>query len=153
MPAQVIKRLQLADVAMAEGSTVTEAGRKIGVTEQTLYGWPAEYGGLRIGRGRGLKQLKTENGHLRRAVADLTLDNQILNEAARRNSKHLPSLPIAKVRWRCAQSVNRSEPGATVSRYRLAMQYEAAQAAAQPSDRTSACSSTVNVAFACLSGG
>ena len=115
MPAQVIKRLRLADVAMAEGSTVTEAGRKIGVTEQTLYGWPAEYGGLRIGRGRGLKQLKTENGHLRRAVADLTLDNQILNEAARGNSKHLPSRRLAKVRWRCAQSVNRSEPDATVS--------------------------------------
>ena len=83
--------------------------------EQALYRWRAENRGLRIDRARRLKQLETANGHLRRAVADLTLDNQMLNEAARRNSKHLPSLPIAKVRWCCAQSVNRSEPGATVS--------------------------------------
>ena len=121
--------------------------------EQALYRWRAENRGLRIDRARRLKQLETANGHLRRAVADLTLDNQILNEAARGNSKHLPSRRLAKVRWRCAQSVYRSEPGVTVSRYRLAMQYEAAQAAAQPSDKTSACSSTVSVAFACLSGG
>ena len=63
---------------MAEGSTVAEAGRKIGVTEQTFYRWRAEYGDLRIDQARRLKQLETENARLRRAVADLTLDNQIL---------------------------------------------------------------------------
>ena len=100
---------------MPERSTVAEASRKIGVAEQTLYRWRAENGGLRIDQARRLKQLETKNARLQRAVADLTLDNQMLNEAARGNSKHLPPLPIAKVRWRCAQSVNRSEPGATVS--------------------------------------
>ena len=60
-PEQVIKKLRQAEVAMAEGSTVAQASRKIGVTEQTFY------------RARRLKQLETENGRLRRAVADLTL--------------------------------------------------------------------------------
>ena len=70
---------------MAEGGTVAQASRKIGVTEQTFYRWRAEYGGLRIDQARRLKQLETENGRLRRAVADLTLDNQILKEAAQGN--------------------------------------------------------------------
>ena len=84
-PEQVIKKLRQAEVAMAEGSTVAQASRKIGVTEQTFYRWRAEYGGLRIDQARRLKQLETENGRLRRAVADLTLDNQILKEAAQGN--------------------------------------------------------------------
>ena len=64
---------------------MAQASRKIGVTEQTFYRWRAEYGGLRIDQARRLKQLETENGRLRRAVADLTLDNQILKEAAQGN--------------------------------------------------------------------
>ena len=51
------------------------------MTEQTFYRWRAEYGGLRIDQARRLKQLETENGRLRRAVAELTLDNQILKVA------------------------------------------------------------------------
>ena len=82
---QVIKKLRQAEVAMAEGSTVAQASRKIGVTEQTFYRWRAEYEGLRIDQARRLKQLETENGRLRRAVADLTLDKQILKEAAQGN--------------------------------------------------------------------
>ena len=84
-PEQVIKKLREAEAAMAEGGTVAQASRKIGVTEQTFYRWRAEYGGLRIDQARRLKQLETENGRLRRAVADLTLDNQILKEAAQGN--------------------------------------------------------------------
>ena len=69
---------------MAEGSTVAQASRKIGVTEQTFYRWRADYGGLRIDQARRLKQLETENGRLRRAVADLMLDSP-LKKAVRRN--------------------------------------------------------------------
>ena len=71
-PEQVIKKLREAKVAIAEGSTVAQASRKIGVTEQTFYRWRAEYGGLRIDQARRLKQLETENVSLRRALADLT---------------------------------------------------------------------------------
>ena len=84
-PEQVIKKLREAELAMAEGSTVAEASRKIGVTEQTFYRWQADYRGLRIDQARRLKQLETENARLQRAVADLTLDKQILKEAAQGN--------------------------------------------------------------------
>ena len=84
-PEQVISKLRQAEVAISEGSTVAEASRKIGVTEQTFYRWRAEYGGLRIDQARRLKQLETENARLRRAVADLTMDKQILKEAGQGN--------------------------------------------------------------------
>ena len=64
---------------------MSEASRQIGVTEQTFYRWRNEYGGLRIDQVKRLKQLELENTRLKRAVADLTLDNQILKEAAEGN--------------------------------------------------------------------
>ena len=82
---QVINKLRQAEVAMAEGCTVAEVSRRIGGTQQTFYPWRAEYGGLRIDQARRLKQLQAENTRLKRAVADLTLDNQILREAAEGN--------------------------------------------------------------------
>ena len=82
---QVINKLREAEVAISAGSTVAEASRQIGVTQQTFYRWRIEYGGLRIDQARRLKRLETENGRLRRAVSDLTLDNQILREASEGN--------------------------------------------------------------------
>ena len=84
-PEQVINKLREAEVAMAQGSTVGEASRQIGVTEQTYYRWRNEYGGLRIDQVKRLKQLESENTRLKRAIADLTLDNQILKEASEGN--------------------------------------------------------------------
>ena len=84
-PEEIINKLREAEVVVAAGSTVAEASRRIGVSEQTFYRWRAEYGGLRINQARRLKQLETENGRLKRAVAELTLDNQILREAAEGN--------------------------------------------------------------------
>ena len=79
---EIINKLREAEVVIAVGSTVVEAARRIGVSEQTFYRWRAEYGGLRIEQARRLKQLETEDSRLKRAVAELTLDNQILKEAA-----------------------------------------------------------------------
>ena len=84
-PEQVINKLRQAEVAISAGRTVSEASRQIGVTEQTYYRWRNEYGGLRIDQVKRLKQLETENTRLKRAVADLTLDNQILKEAVEGN--------------------------------------------------------------------
>jgi len=84
-PEQVINKLREAEVAMAQGSTVGEASRRIGVTEQTYYRWRNEYGGLRIDQVKRLKQLESENTRLKRAIADLTLDNQILKEVSEGN--------------------------------------------------------------------
>ena len=89
-PEQVINKLREAEVAIAEGSTVAEAARRIGVTDQTFYRWRSEYGGLRIDQARRLKRLELENSRLKRAVADLTLDNQIL----RKTSESITSPPV-----------------------------------------------------------
>ena len=84
-PEQVINKLREAEVALAQaqGSTVAEASRQIGVTEQTFYRWRKEYGGLRVGQAKRMKEIEKENARLRRAVSDLTLDNQILQEVVR----------------------------------------------------------------------
>ena len=84
-PEQVINRLREVEVGLAQGRTVAEAVRQIGVTEQTYYRWRKEYGGLSVDQARRLKRLEQENSRLRRAVADLTLDDHILKEAAEGN--------------------------------------------------------------------
>ncbi len=70
---------------MSQGSTVGEAGRKLGVTEQTYYRWRREYGGMRIEQAKRLKELEKENSRLKKLVADLSLDISILKEASRGN--------------------------------------------------------------------
>ena len=82
---EIINKLREAEVVIAAGSTVVEASRRLGVSEQTFYRWRAEYGGLRVDQARRRKQPEAENGRLKRAVAELTLDNQILKEAAEGN--------------------------------------------------------------------
>jgi len=82
---QVIGKLREAEVLLSQGSTVGEVSRKLGVTEQTYYGWRREYGGMRLEQARRLKELEKENGRLKRLVADLTLDIAILKEVTRGN--------------------------------------------------------------------
>ncbi len=82
---QVIGKLREAEVLLAQGATVGEVSRKLGVTEQTYYRWRREYGGMRLEQARRLKELEKENGRLKRLVADLTLDNAILRETTRGN--------------------------------------------------------------------
>ena len=71
---------------LSQGSTVGEASKRIEVTEQTYYRWRREYGGMRVNQARRLKELEKENSRLKKLVADLSLDNAILKEAARGNS-------------------------------------------------------------------
>ena len=85
-PEQIINRLREAEVLISQGATVNEASRKLGVTEQTYYRWRREYGGMRVEQAKRLKELEKENGRLKRLVADISLDNAILKEAARGNS-------------------------------------------------------------------
>ncbi len=82
---QIIIKLREAEVALAGGETIAQACRRIGVSGQTFYRWRQEYGGLRIDQVKRLKHLESENSRLKRAVADLTVDNQILKEAAEGN--------------------------------------------------------------------
>ncbi len=82
---QIIQHLREADVLLAQGHTVGEVCRRIGVSEQTYYRWRKEYGGLKVEQARRLKELEQENARLKRVVADLTLDKLILKEAAEGN--------------------------------------------------------------------
>ncbi len=84
-PEQIISKLREAEVTLAGGQTVAHACRSIGVSEQTFYRWRTEYGGLKIDQVKRLKHLETENSRLKRAIAELTLDKQILREAAEGN--------------------------------------------------------------------
>ncbi len=61
---------------------MTDAVRAIGVTEATYYRWRSEFGGLKLDHVKRLKVLEQEDGRLRRAVADLTLEKLVLKEAA-----------------------------------------------------------------------
>ena len=82
---QIIHHLREADVLLAQGQTVGEVCRGIGVSEQSYYRCRKEYGGLKVEQARRLKDLEQENARLKRAVADLTLDKLILKEAAKGN--------------------------------------------------------------------
>jgi len=80
-PEQIISKLREAEVALAQGETVGQICRRLGVSEQSYYRWRKEYGGLKMDQAKRLKDLEKENGRLRQAVSDLTLDKQILKEA------------------------------------------------------------------------
>ena len=73
-PEQIIQKLRQAEVEISKGSTVPQAAKKIGVTEQTYYRWRNEYGGLRLDQAKRLKALEQENARLKKMVADLSLD-------------------------------------------------------------------------------
>jgi putative transposase len=81
-PEEIVAKLRQADVLVGQGQSVAEA---IGVSEVTYYRWRREYGGLKSDQVRRMKDLETENQRLRKAIADLTLDKLILQEAARGN--------------------------------------------------------------------
>jgi transposase-like protein len=84
-PEEIIGKLRSAEIVLAQGGTVTDACRRIGVTEQSYYRWRKEYGGLKMDQARRMKELEKENARLRRAVSDLTLDKLILQEASKGN--------------------------------------------------------------------
>ena len=84
-PEQIITALREAEVGMARGKSVKLISRELGITEQTYYRWRREYGGMKVSQARRLKELERENGRLKRAVADLTLDKLIVEEAAKGN--------------------------------------------------------------------
>ena len=84
-PEEIVAKLRQVDVLVSQGQSVADAVRAIGVTEVTYYRWRQEFGGLKSPQVKRLKELETENQRLRKAIADLTLDKLILQEAARGN--------------------------------------------------------------------
>ncbi len=82
---QIISMLREAEVLQSQGMTIGEISRKLAITEQTYYRWRKEYGGMRIDQAKRLKELEKENVRLKKIVANLSLDNDILKETVRGN--------------------------------------------------------------------
>jgi transposase-like protein len=78
---EIISFLREAEVRISQGETVGKICRSIGVSEHSYYKWRREYGGLKIDQAKRLKELERENGRLKKAVSELTLDKLILKEA------------------------------------------------------------------------
>ena len=84
-PEQIVNILRQVEVAMANGKATPLACKEAGITEQTFYRWRKEYGGLKVAQAKRLKELEQENSKLKRLVAELSLDKQILQDIARGN--------------------------------------------------------------------
>ena len=90
-PEQIINKLRQAEVEIANGATVAQAAKKIGVTDHTYYRWRSEYGGMRVNQAKRpedagvLQELEKENSQLKKLVADQALDIAILKQAASGN--------------------------------------------------------------------
>jgi transposase-like protein len=82
---QIVVMLREAEIQLAKGLDIAEICRALGISEQTYYRWRKEYGGLKVDQAKRMKGLEKENIRLKKIVADLTLDNSILKEAARGN--------------------------------------------------------------------
>ena len=79
--AQIIGALKQVDA----GRTATEVGRELGVSKHTIYAWKAKYGGLEVSEAQRLRQLEDENRRLKKLVADLSLDKDMLQAVIRKN--------------------------------------------------------------------
>lgn len=82
-PEQIIRKLRQAETMQSEGKAIGAVCQALDISEQTFHRWRNEYGGMKVEEAKRLKQLEVENGRLKKAVADLTLDKQVLEEAIR----------------------------------------------------------------------
>jgi transposase-like protein len=82
---QGVKKLRDAEAMLASGKTIGEACQTIEVSEHTYFRWKRKYGGMKAEEAKRLEELEQENGRLKKLVADLSLDVQMLKEIARGN--------------------------------------------------------------------
>ncbi len=84
-PEQIIRALRQAEVLSSQGLSIERLCRELGISDATYYKWRKEYGGMGVIQAKRLKELEAENARLKRVVADLSLDKQILKDAASGN--------------------------------------------------------------------
>ena len=81
----IIAKLRQIEVQLAQGKSIALACKDAAISEQSYFRWRKEYGGLQIEQARRLKDLERENARLRRLVADLSLEKQVLKDVASGN--------------------------------------------------------------------
>ena len=84
-PEQIINKLREAEVLLSKCTEMPKVCRKLEVSEQTYYRWRKEYGGVRSDQAKRLKELEKENVRLKKLVAELSLDKQMLKEITQGN--------------------------------------------------------------------
>lgn len=84
-PEQIVNILRKNEVAVANGKTHPLASPEVGITEQTYYRWPKDYGGMKVNQAKQLKKLEQESRKLKCLVAELSLYKEILQDITRRN--------------------------------------------------------------------
>jgi len=89
-PEQIIRKLRETEADLAAGLSIGEIARKLGISEATFHRWRNQYGGMKAEEMKRLKALEEENRRLKKLVADLSLDKQILEEVAEGNFQARP---------------------------------------------------------------
>jgi putative transposase len=84
-PEQIVNLLRQIEVAVANGKTTPQACKEAEITQQTYYRWRKEFGGLKLDQAKRLKELEKENSKLKRLVAELSLEKQVLKDIAEGN--------------------------------------------------------------------
>ena len=84
-PEQIIRKLREAEAMLAVGKTIGQVVQTLEISEQTYHRWRNQYGGMKAEEAKRLKQLEQENSRLKKVVAELTLDKDILQEAMEGN--------------------------------------------------------------------
>ncbi len=82
---QIVNLLRQVEVEIANGKTTPQACRDAEITTQTYYRWRREYGGLKLDQAKRMKELEKENSRLKRLVAELSLEKQVLRDVAQGN--------------------------------------------------------------------
>lgn len=83
-PDQIISKLRAADIDLASGMTIGQVCQKLAISENTFHRWRQQYGGIKADDAKRLKELEVENERLKRLVAQLALDKQMLQEIAQK---------------------------------------------------------------------
>jgi putative transposase len=83
-PEQVIVKLRQAEAELAQGASVGEVCQQLGVSETTFNRWRLQYGGMKADEAKRLKELEGENARLKKLVAELSLDKQMLQEVTQK---------------------------------------------------------------------
>ena len=90
-PEQVIAKLRQAEADLAQGLGIAQVCQRLGVSEQTLHRWRNQYGGMKADEAKRLKEWEAENARLKRLVAELALDKQMLQEVAKKSGDRRPA--------------------------------------------------------------
>ena len=82
---QIVALLRQIEVGTSQGKSISIACREAGISDQSYFRWRKEYGGLELDQARRMKDLEKENAQLKRLVADLSIEKQVLKDIAEGN--------------------------------------------------------------------